>query len=71
MKDFGAEQPFVAAEKVGIVGSIGIRPTSAVMQTDEVCKLHCSSLTKSEIARRLNIDRTSVRRILAALATKK
>jgi DNA invertase Pin-like site-specific DNA recombinase len=36
------------------------------MHTDEVRKLRRSGLSKSEIARRLNIGRTSVRRILAA-----
>jgi len=34
------------------------------MHTDKVRKLNRSGLSKSEIARRLNIGRTSVRRIL-------
>jgi len=40
------------------------RPATAAMHTDEIRKLHGSGLSKSEIARRLNIGRTSVRRIL-------
>ena len=40
------------------------RPATATMHTDEVRKLRRSGLSKSEIARRLNIGRTSVRRIL-------
>ena len=40
------------------------RPATAAMHTDEISKLHGSGLSKSEIARRLNIGRTSVRRIL-------
>ena len=41
------------------------RPATAAMHTDKVRKLSRSGLSKSEIARRLNIGRTSVRRILA------
>ena len=41
------------------------RPATATMHTDEVRKLRCSGLSKSEIARRLNLGRTSVRRILS------
>ena len=40
------------------------RPATANAHADEVHKLHRSGLSKSEIARRLNIGRTSVRRIL-------
>jgi len=40
------------------------RPATATMHADRVCKLRRSGLSKSEIARRLNIGRTSVRRIL-------
>jgi DNA invertase Pin-like site-specific DNA recombinase len=47
------------------------RPASATLHADEVRKLRRSGLGKSEIARRLNIGRTSVRRILAALSKKK
>ena len=42
------------------------RPATAAMHTDKVRKLHRSGLSKSEIARRLNIGRTSVRRILTS-----
>jgi len=42
------------------------RPLTAGLQADQVRKLHRAGLTKSEIARRLQIGRTSVRRILAA-----
>jgi putative DNA-invertase from lambdoid prophage Rac len=42
------------------------RPATAARQTSEVLKLRRSGLSKSEIARRLNIGRTSVRRILDA-----
>ena len=47
------------------------RPATAAMHTDKVRKLSRSGLSKSEIARRLNIGRTSVRRILAAPTKKK
>ncbi|HEY4053882.1 MAG TPA: recombinase family protein, partial [Terriglobales bacterium] len=40
------------------------RPLTAGLHTDQVRKLHRSGLSKSEISRRLNIGRTSVRRIL-------
>ena len=40
------------------------RPLSAGLHADQVRKLYCSGLSKSEISRRLNIGRTSVRRIL-------
>jgi putative DNA-invertase from lambdoid prophage Rac len=42
------------------------RPLTASLQTDQVRKLHRSGLSKSAIARKLNIGRTSVRRILSA-----
>lgn len=47
------------------------RPATAAMHTDKVRKLSRSGLSKSEIARRLNIGRTSVRRILAVPTRKK
>lgn len=40
------------------------RPITAALHADQVRKLRVSGLSKSEIARRLNIGRTSVRRIL-------
>jgi len=40
------------------------RPITAALHADQVRKLRGSGLSKSEIARRLNIGRTSVRRIL-------
>ena len=40
------------------------RPLTAALHADQVRKLRRSGLSKSEIARRLNIGRTSVRRIL-------
>ncbi len=40
------------------------RPATAAMHADRVRKLCSSGLSKSEIARRLNIGRTSLRRIL-------
>ena len=42
------------------------RPATAVMRAAEVRKLRRAGISKSEIARRLKIGRTSVRRILAA-----
>jgi DNA invertase Pin-like site-specific DNA recombinase len=42
------------------------RPLTAGLHADQIRKLHRSGLSKSEISRRLNIGRTSVRRILAA-----
>lgn len=41
------------------------RPATAVVHASEVRKLHRTGVSKSEIARRLKIGRTSVRRILA------
>jgi putative DNA-invertase from lambdoid prophage Rac len=41
------------------------RPVTAGLQADKVRKLHHAGVSKSEIARRLDIGRTSVRRILA------
>jgi DNA invertase Pin-like site-specific DNA recombinase len=41
------------------------RPATAVVRAAEVWKLHRAGVSKSEIARRLEIGRTSVRRILA------
>jgi len=40
------------------------RPVTAALQADQVRKLHRAGISKSEIARRLQIGRTSVRRIL-------
>ena len=40
------------------------RPATAAVHADEVRKLHRAGASKSEIARRLQIGRTSVRRIL-------
>ncbi len=42
------------------------RPATAAAHTAEVRKLHRAGISKSEIARRLTIGRTSVRRILEA-----
>jgi DNA invertase Pin-like site-specific DNA recombinase len=42
------------------------RPATAAMHADQVRRLRRSGLSKSEIARRLNIGRTSVRRILTS-----
>jgi putative DNA-invertase from lambdoid prophage Rac len=44
------------------------RPATAANKTAEVRKLHRAGISKSEIARRLDIGRTSVRRILAVKA---
>jgi putative DNA-invertase from lambdoid prophage Rac len=41
------------------------RPATAAVHTAEIRKLHRAGVSKSEIARRLTIGRTSVRRILA------
>jgi len=42
------------------------RPLTAALHTDQVRKFHRAGIGKAAIARRLNIGRTSVRRILAA-----
>jgi putative DNA-invertase from lambdoid prophage Rac len=42
------------------------RPQTAALQTSPVRKLYRAGVSKSEIARRLRIGRTSVRRILEA-----
>jgi putative DNA-invertase from lambdoid prophage Rac len=41
------------------------RPKTAAIHADQVRKLYCAGISKSEIARRLQIGRTSVRRILS------
>jgi putative DNA-invertase from lambdoid prophage Rac len=41
------------------------RPITAQLHTDQVRKLYRAGISKAEIARRLEIGRTSVRRILA------
>ena len=41
------------------------RPMTAGLHADKVRKLHRGGVSKAEIARRLRIGRTSVRRILA------
>ena len=40
------------------------RPATAVLHTAEIRKLHRSGASKAEIARRMQIGRTSIRRIL-------
>ena len=45
------------------------RPKTAALRADEVRELAAVGLSKSEIARRLAIGRTSVRRILAEQRT--
>ncbi|MGO9470155.1 MAG: helix-turn-helix domain-containing protein [Isosphaeraceae bacterium] len=42
------------------------RPPTAALKADEVLRLKAEQVSHSEIARRLGIGRTSVRRILAA-----
>ncbi len=42
------------------------RPPTAARHTDEIRKLHRAGVSKSEVARRLQIGRTSVRRILTS-----
>ena len=45
------------------------RPATAALHTAEIRKLHRAGVNKSEIARRLQIGRTSVRRILRETGT--
>jgi DNA invertase Pin-like site-specific DNA recombinase len=47
-------------------GQVLGRPATAALHTAEVRKLYRTGVSKAEIARRLNIGRTSVRRILEA-----
>jgi len=42
------------------------RPLTAALHADQVRKLRRAGMSKSEIARRLNIGRTSVRRVLSS-----
>ena len=42
------------------------RPITAALHADQVRKLRRAGMSKSEIARRLNIGRTSVRRVLSS-----
>ena len=41
------------------------RPATAAVHAAEIRRLHRAGMSKSEIARRLNVGRTSIRRILA------
>lgn len=47
------------------------RPATAAMHSPEIRKLHRAGVSKSEIARRLSVGRTSVRRILTAYSSQK
>jgi len=47
------------------------RPVTAGLHTAEIRKLHSAGVSKSEIARRVRIGRTSVRRILTAQTASK
>ncbi len=47
------------------------RPATAAVHAAEIQQLHRTGLSKSEIARRLKIGRTSVRQILADYSSKK
>lgn len=47
------------------------RPATAAVHAAEIRKLHRAGISKSEISRRLQIGRTSVRRILAADSSQK
>lgn len=47
------------------------RPATAALHADLVRKLHRAGVSKAEIARRLQIGRTSVRRILATYSPQK
>ena len=44
------------------------RPATAAVHAAEIRKLYRTGISKSEIARRLRVGRTSVRRILAGMA---
>lgn len=47
------------------------RPATAALHADEVRNLHRAGVRKAEIARRLRIGRTSVRRVLATYSSQK
>jgi DNA invertase Pin-like site-specific DNA recombinase len=47
------------------------QPATAAAHAAEIRKLHRAGVSKSEIARRLKIGRTSVRRLLAAYSSEK
>jgi putative DNA-invertase from lambdoid prophage Rac len=47
------------------------RPRTAALHAGQVRKLYRAGVSKAEIARRLTIGRTSVRRILAADSSRK
>ena len=47
------------------------RPVTTGLQVSQVLKLYSTGISKSEIARRLKIGRTSVRRMLAPYSSKK
>jgi len=47
------------------------RPATAARYAAEITKLHRAGVTRAEIARRLEIGRTSVRRVLATYFTER
>ena len=47
------------------------RPMTTGLQADQIRKLHRAGVSKSEIARQLQVGRTSVRRILSTYSSKK
>ena len=47
------------------------RPATAAVHAAEIRKLHCAGVSRSEIARRVHVGRTSVRRILAGDSSQK
>ena len=47
------------------------RPATAAVHAVEIGKLHRAGISKSEIARQIQVGRTSVRRILAAYSSQK
>jgi len=67
-RDLLRERVLAGLEQARKKGKVLGRPATAKAKADKIRKLDAQNLSKSEIARRLGIDRRSVRRILQSHA---
>jgi DNA invertase Pin-like site-specific DNA recombinase len=65
-RDLLRERVKAGIAQAKLEGRSGGRPLSAALKADKVQKLFKKGISKSEIARLLNIGRTSVRRALSS-----
>ena len=63
-RDLLKERVKAGIAQAKLEGRVGGRPLSAALKAIEITKLSKQGLSKSEIARRLQVGRTSVRRVL-------